>query len=126
MIAHAMIGFGRTNRLKCIKRHMATVSIPYCISQYAFMERMCVMQSYLQLINHYFPTNTALKLEDFKDACVQAQPVKFKVDFTMSRLLIDQCAIKDLILEYLDEIQCLETGANQSYDRPRYNDRQVE
>ena len=52
MIAHAMTGFGRTNRLKCIKHNMTTISKLHCASQDAFMERMRVMQSYLQLINY--------------------------------------------------------------------------
>ena len=49
MIAHVIVAFGRTNRLKCIKRHIATVSKPYGASQDTFTERMCVIQSYLQL-----------------------------------------------------------------------------
>ena len=70
MIAHVIVGFSRSNRLKFIKRHMATVSKPYCIFQDAFMEHMCIMQSYLQLLNHYFFIITSLTNEDFKDAHV--------------------------------------------------------
>ena len=82
MIANAIVGFGRANRLKCIKRHVSTISKPFGMSQDAFMERMCAMQIYLQLLNHYFNTINPLTEDDFKDAFVQAQPWKFKADFT--------------------------------------------
>ena len=74
MIANAIVGFGRTSRLKCIKRHMSTVSKPHGILQDVFMERMYIVQSYLQLLNHYFPTITPLTENDVKDSCIQAQP----------------------------------------------------
>ena len=70
IIAHAITGFGRTNRLKCIKLHMSTVSKPHGTSQDTFMERTHVMQNYLQLLNHYFPAITSLNIKDFKDAHV--------------------------------------------------------
>ena len=40
VIAHVIVGFGRTDRLKCIKRHMAPVSKLYDLSQDDFMEGM--------------------------------------------------------------------------------------
>ena len=32
MIANAIVGFGRANRLKCVKRHMSTVSKAFGMS----------------------------------------------------------------------------------------------
>ena len=82
--------------------------------QDAFMECMRVMQNYLQLLNHYFNTITLLTKDDFKDAFAQAQPWKFKADFTRSRILIDLCTTEEL-LEYFDKVQCLETTPSFSY-----------
>ena len=73
MISYVITGFGHTNRLKCIKRHVFNISKPFGVSQDAFMERIHVMQIYLQLLNHYFNTITLLTKDDFKDIFVQAQ-----------------------------------------------------
>ena len=68
MMAHSMFGFGRTNRLKCIKLHIDTVSKPHITHQHVFIERMHIMKIYLQSLNKYFPIITLLTNEDFKDA----------------------------------------------------------
>ena len=104
MIASTIVGFGRTNRLKCIKRHMSTISKPFGVFQDEFMKRMCAMQSYLQLLNHYFDTITPLTNDEFKDSFVQAQLWKFKANFSRSCMLVDLCTTEELS-EYFDEVQ---------------------
>ena len=77
ILSFVITGFGRTNRLKCIKLHMMTIGKSYASTQDDFLERMHVMQRCLGLLHTYVPSITALKDEHLKDACVQAQPVKF-------------------------------------------------
>ena len=119
MITCVTVEFGGANRLKWIKRNVATVSKAHGTSQDTLLEHVHVMQSYLQLLNRHFREITSLKEDIFKNSNVQAQPMKFKADFTRSRKSMNLCTIEEL-LEYLDEMQSLETNTNEC-NRPRSN-----
>ena len=97
IMKHVIIGFGKKNQLKEIRRHMVTVSELHSASQDDYFKRMHAIQHFLEILHHYFPFINPVTGDDFKDACYQAQPMKFKGDFTLSRMTIDGSAIDEIV-----------------------------